>query len=275
MKMLARTKFSQNNIKVPDQWQPPQGNEAQQHYGMAFKPADKIGTPDTNCIPPLFLPQTMHKSHTDVQKGLNKNFGTYIDKITSAICSAWDTTQKLATMTGVVINGMAALGGQVIWPPMGSLILAQGPMSTPGEMKYTKVVASVIDTAWASYIATIKVTGLPWYPAFMACPAPTAIPTPNVPTPVASLTQVTTPVSASVMKMQMISQFGVPDAMYHKELFDCICDAFEKSFLLWQGTCMVTNVIGAGGAVPSMTTPVPVPGPVVAAVGTMPPGGFK
>ena len=272
MKQLARLKFSGNNLMVPDQWKAPSGDPDEAHYRLAFKPSEKSSTPDPT-VPPLFKPHTLNKYHTDIQKGLTKAFGDYLDGISEAICSAWGTWQSAAVMTGVLINGPVASLGQVVGPPLTPLILASGPKKSPSELKYTNVVANVIGPAWLAYTATIKIPGLPLYPAFSAVPSPVAPPTPNIPTPVIALTQVTTAVSAQTMKMQMMSQLGDPKAQYHKELFDAICDAFEKCFLQWQGTTMVTNILGFG-PVPTFAPPVAPVGPVVAGTGNMTPGGF-
>lgn len=268
MKQLARLKFSGNGLKVPDQWS---GPPDQGMYNNSFK-ADEKGTSPDPTAPPLFLPHSLNKYHTDTQKRLTKDIGGYMDGVIDAICSAWGQWQTAASMVGVIINAVTASVGQVIGPPLTPLILASAPKNTPQLMKYSNAIAQVIGTGWLAYTASIKIPGLPWYPAFAASPTPVAVPTPNIPMPVIALTQVTAPVSAQVMKGLMISQLADPMAMYHRELFDAITDAFEKCFQMWQTTTMVTNVIGTG-PVPSWT-PVSPAGPVVAGVGTMPPGGF-
>jgi hypothetical protein len=272
MKQLARLKFSSNNLKVPDRWSQPSGDPAGKHWGDAFKASEKGTTPDPT-VPPLFTPHSMNKYHTDIQKKLTEIYGGYIDSVCDAICSAWSTWQSSATLVGILINGPTASLGQVLGPPVTPLILAQAPKGSPQELKYTTTIATVIGTAWLAYTASIKVPGLPWYPQFTAFPSPVAPPMPNVPTPVATLTQVTASVSASAMKSQMVAMQADPRAMYHQELFEALCDAFEKCFQLWQTTTMVTNVLG-GGAVPTCVPPVFAPGPVVAGIGAMPPGGF-
>jgi hypothetical protein len=151
--------------------------------------------------------------------------------------------------------------------------MSSAPKATPQELKYSIAVAQAIGIGWASYTATIKVPGLPWYPAFATVPAPVAPPMPNVPMPVISLVQVTVPVSKNVLKGQMIGFLGDPKALHHVELFDGIADAFEKCFQIWQISTLVTNVLGTG-PVPSFAPPVAPVGPVVAGVGNMIPGGF-
>ena len=272
MKQLARLKFSGFGLKVPKDWQNPSGDPAAKHYGDAFKPEEKSTAPDTTA-PPLFMPASMNKYHTDAQKMHNAKIGKFIDGTCDAICSAWSQWQTAATMVGVVINAVTAVGGQIVGPPLTPLILASAPKGSPMEAKYSAVIAQVIGTAWLTFTATVKVTGMPWYPAFAAVPSPVAPPSPNIPCPFAALTQVPVSISCNVMKMQMVGQLGDPMAPFHKELFESICDAFEKSYNIWKGTTMVTNVLGTG-PVPTFAPPYVPVGPVVGGVGTMTPGGF-
>jgi hypothetical protein len=270
MKQLARVKFSSFGLKVPDKWQTPSGDPGARHYADAFKPSEKSTSPDPTA-PPLFLPHSLNKYHTDVQKKMTNIVGTYMDGIVDAICSAWSTWQAAAILSSVLINGPTASMGLIVGMPWTPLIMASGPKKSPAELKYTTTIANVMGTAWAAYTATIKVPGLPWYPAFTAVPLPLAPPMPNIPCNVMMLTQVTASVSASTMKGQMIGAHAEPMAMYHKEIFEAVCDAFEKCFLIWQTSTMVTNVLGTG-PVPGGTPVSPLP--VVAGVGTMLPGGF-
>jgi len=271
MQQLAKLAFSSKGIKVPTDWKANAGAPSG-HYSRAFKSGELATAPDT-MVPPLFLPQTMNKYCTDAQKKMNQQFGAYIDGICSAICSAWSQWQTAATMVGVVINAVTATGGQIVGPPLTPLILAQGPKGTPQEMKYTNVIANVIGTAWLSFTATVKVTGMPWYPAFAAFPGPVAPPMPNIPCPFAALTQVPVSISKDVLKAQMVGQLGDPKALHHQELFESIADAFEKSYNLWKVSTMVTNVLGTG-PIPTFAPPFVPVGPVVGGVGTMTPGGF-
>ncbi len=270
MQQFARLKFTSFQIKVPQNWQNPSGDPDAKHYGDAFQASEKNTAPGA---PPLFQPASMNKYHTDTQKMHIDKVGKFIDGICSAICSAWSTWQSAATMVGIMVNGPTASVGQVLGPPWTPLILAQGPKETPMLLKYTNVVANVLGTAWLSYTATIKVPGMPWYPAFAAMPSPVAPPTPNIPCPVVALTQVTASIMPDVMKMQMVGQLADPMAPFHDKLFEAICDGFDKCFKIWQTSTMVTNVLGTG-PVPTFAPPYVPVGPVVGGVGTMPPGGF-
>jgi hypothetical protein len=269
MKQLARLQFSSFGIKVPDQ--APQMN-VPKTFADAFKDDEKSASPDPT-VPPLFIADSTNKYHCDVQKQKTKDYGGYIDGICDAICSAWSQWQSAATLVGVMVNAVTASGGQVVGPPLQPLILATAPKAGPSQLKYSNVISQVIGTAWLQYQSSIKVPGLPWYPAFAAMALPVAPPMPNIPVPVAALTQVTVPVSKDVLKGQMIAQFADPGAPHHKELFDCIADAFEKCFQIWQTSTMVTNVLGTG-PVPTFAPPIVPAGPVVGGVANMPPGGF-
>jgi hypothetical protein len=270
MQQLARLKFTSFQLKVPQNWQEPSGDPDAKHYGDAFQPSEKTTAPGA---PPLFLPASMNKYHTDAQKMHIDKVGKFIDGTCSAICSAWSQWQSTSTLVGVVIAGPTATGGQIVGPPWTPLIMASAPKAGPMELKYSTVIANVIGTAWLTFTATVKVTGMPWYPAFAALPSPVAPPTPNIPCPFAALMQVPVSISANVMKMQMVGQLADPTAPFHQELFESICDAFEKTYNLWKTTTMVTNVLGTG-PVPTFAPPYVPVGPVVGGVGNMTPGGF-
>lgn len=269
MQNLAKAKFMSFQIKLPVDWKQPQGKAGEQ-YGKAFKQGEHVGT----LTPPtLFVPASMNKYHTDTVDEISHKFASFIDGICSAICSAWSQWQAAATMVGVMVNAVTATGGQVVGPPLGPLILASGPKATPSELKYTTAIANAIDQGWLSYTSSIKVPGLPWYPAFAAFPGPMAPPMPNVPVPVAALTQVTVPISTMVLKQSMVGLLADPPAPHHAELLESIADAFEKCFMQWQVMTMVTNVLGMG-PIPTFAPPVVPVGPVVMGTGNMTPGGF-
>lgn len=272
MKEFAKMQFRSFAIKMPVDWAMPSGNPAAQHYRKAFDPSELAAVPPP--FPPgLFLPASVNQYHCDAAKEISDKLTKFIDGICEAICSAWSQWQSAATMVGVVIAGPTASVGQVVGPPLTPLIMASAPKATPQEFKYSTAIANAIGTGWLSYTATIKVPGLPWYPAFAAFPGPMAPPTPNIPTPVITLTQVAVPISKAVLKAQMIGLLADPKAFHHQELFDSIANAFEKCFQIWQGATQVMNVLGTG-PIPTFAPPFVPVGPVVGGIGTMTPGGF-
>ncbi len=269
-KQAARLKFTSFALKVPPNWKQPQGDDAD-HFSQAFKPEEKTSTPG---MPPLFQPATLNKLHTDSQKMHIAKIGEFIDKTCEAICNAWSDWQMKTTMAGIMVNGPTASAGQIVGPPWNLTILKDGAKSTPSQLKYTNVIATVLSAAWLTYTATIKIPGLPFYPAFTAFPSPMAPPTPNVPFPVAALAQVPVSLAPPLLKTQMVAMLADPTAPFHKELFESIIDAFDKMFKVWQLSTMVTNVMGSG-PVPTFAPPYVPAGPVLGGLATMAPGGLK
>lgn len=266
---LARAKFTSFNLTVPTNWKDPQG-AAGDHYSRAFKPEERSTAPG---MPPLFQAASPNKYHTDTQKMHIGKIGAFIDGVSSAICSAWDKWQKAASMAAVTINGPIAAGGQLVGPPLQPLILASAPKASPQEAKFSNVIATVISTSWLTFTATVKVAPMPLYPLFAMMTSPVAPPTPNAPIPFAALAQVPVSISCMAMKPQMVAQLADPGAPFHAELFESICDAFEKSYNAWKISTQVTKLLGTG-PVPTFAPPIVPAGPVVMGVGTMAPGGL-
>jgi hypothetical protein len=199
--------------------------------------------------------------------------GAFLDKTSEAICSAWADWQMKASMAGILVNGPTASAGQLVGPPWNLTILKDGAKSTPSELKYTNVIATVLGAAWLTYTATVKIPGLPFYPAFTAFPLAMAPPTPNVPVPFAALAQVPVSIAPPLLKTQMVAMLADPRAPFHAELFESVIDAFDKMFKIWQTTTMVTKVLGSG-PVPTFAPPYVPAGPVLGGLATMAPGGL-
>jgi hypothetical protein len=273
MKQLARTTFAGFNIKVPKDWSDPSGQDGD-HYGKAFKPEDKSSSPVAGQA--LFQPHTNFKWQTDVQKGLHSGFGKYIDGITSAICSAWSTWQTAAMITGVVLapGGMATVG--VLAAPgvdMGMLVMAQGPMSNPSEMKFTTAIANTLSTNWMAWCLSVKLTGKPLFPLMSTpVPAPVGPPLPSIPMPfVGCASGMDNLVSKDTLKGLMVTNLGDPTAPHAANLFEAVADAFEKCHTQWTSSTMVTNGMTLVTAGPG--TPI-VPAPLVSGTAMYPPGAL-
>jgi hypothetical protein len=199
------------------------------------------------------------------------DYPAFIDQICSAICSAWATWQASATLVGVNINGVTAMGGKVVGLPWEPLILAKSPLVPPG-LKLSQSVAGGLGGAWLQLTASMAVPGIPWYPAFAAMPMPVAPPTPNVPSPVAILTTAESVVSKAALKAAIFAKH--PEAsIIDKNLYEAVAEAFEQTFQVWKVSTMITNVLGSG-PVPTFAPPYVPVGPVVGGTGVMTPGGF-
>jgi hypothetical protein len=266
MQMLAKTKFAGFGLKVPQNWKDPQG-DAGDHYSRAFKPDEKVSTP-AMATPPLFQPASLNKYHTDVQKMLCAKFGEFIDKMCAAICSAWGQWQSMATMTGLVVAGPTVSVGQIVGPPLYPLIMKEAPKGSPQELKYSDPIAQVISTGWLTFTSTIKIPGLPLFPAYAALPTPVAPPMPHPPVPLATLPQMPASIMANALKAQKVAMHGDPQAQYASELFESISYAFEQTYNLWKLQTTLQNIIViATGGTP--ISPLPAVG-----TATLPPGGI-
>jgi hypothetical protein len=274
MQQFARAQFTSFALTVPTNWQDPQGDPAAGQYSQAFKDSEKTTSPGS---PPLFLAATMNKYHTDTQKMLIAKIGSFLDTTCSAICSAWSQWQTAATFAEMFVNGPAINGGVLVGPPWAPVIIAEGAVSTPNLMKFTTVIANVIGQAWLTYTSPITIaapfTSHPMMAMWAAPSVPAPIPN-EVPIPWSSLLHIPTLLEAPLLKSQMIAQLGDPQAPFAPQIFDAICTAFSQCFTTWMSTTMLNNVICVGGACPTMSTPIPVPGPIVMALAQMLPGGI-
>jgi hypothetical protein len=188
-----------------------------------------------------------------------------------AIKQAHATWQSTATLVGVNITAVTASGGMIVGPPLAPLIIAVLPGQSPAEKKLIQAVATVVGASWLSFTATVRASGLPWYPAFAAVPSPVAPPMPNVPTPFLALSSVGGLISPGLMKPQIMAQLA-PDKSAGT-IIDAVLSAFDQFITFWKAKTMVTNVIGSG-PVPSFAPPYVPVGPVIGGIGTMVPGGF-
>jgi hypothetical protein len=271
MATFAKLTFMSFKLQVPLKWQAPVGDPDEQQYRDAFTPEERSVPPGNT---PLVMPATPNKYHVDTQKTLNKAFSDFIDDACKAICKAWDEWQMAATMAGVIINGPTATVGNIVGPPWMPTILREMKKDTAMQIKFAKTIATVFSNAWMQFVPTIKISGFPAYPAFAVMASPVAPPVPNVPIPLASCASVPVPLSKMMLKQQLVLQLADPTEPWHGYVFEAIADGFEKTFNIWKGSTMLTNILGTG-PVPTFAPPVVPAGPVVMGTGTMPPGGIK
>lgn len=244
---------------------------ARKIYDMAFSEEEKSVPPNQPLN--LFRESTLNKYHVDTSKEMGDKLEKYIEGICGAIWSAVNTWTTAATIQGVMIMGPTATLGTVVGPPLMPLIMAQGPVTTPMEIRYTTAIANAIGTGWMTWQSSIMVPGLPWYPAFAAFPAPVAPPMPNIPMPLLSLVSVDAALSPGALKGTMMGTFGDPTALHAADLFDAVAKAFNSVFTMYKSTTIVKNVLGTG-PVPTFAPPFVPAGPVLGGIGTGLPGCF-
>jgi hypothetical protein len=197
-----------------------------------------------------------------VPSGSDPNRGALIEPLCKAVCAAHDQWRQQASFRDVKINGPIATGGRLQGPDLAPLIRANlGAAGTGSAKKYGDAVAAGLGEAWTEFQATFTVPGLPWYPSFVAVPAPMAPPTPNVPTPLSTCAHNPSLVSASALKARMDRKLSGSDPD-DARLLQAIAEGFQLAVTQWLPTQQVMNVLGTG-SVPTFAPPYVPVGPVV------------
>lgn len=213
-------------------------------------------------VPPaLFHPASKGAADVADQHKQNKIYCEYIDGITKAIVQAFDLWRLQAFLKDISINGPVAVGGSLEGPALEPHIIAFAPAQSPLHGPLSPAIAKGISAAWLTTQRSVRVPGLPWYPAFAAFPGPTAPPTPNIPSPFLTLTQDLSATTAPALKQSMQSNLaGHPE--FAAELLDAIATSFSLAITTWRASQMVMLVMGRG-PVPTFAPPYVPVGPVV------------
>jgi hypothetical protein len=211
----------------------------------------------------LFRSASVYPADVDFQAQVSDEFSRYIGGICRAIAGAHENWRQRAFLTGLQINGITANGGRITGPLLSEIVNLTGPAQGLWgyAAPYTKAIADGLASSWREWEQSVRVPGLPWYPAFAAVPAPQAAPVPNVPTPMTSLTWSSTALSPDAIKgniSRKLSQTGP----YSDELITAVVDGFSKAITGWFSTQLVTGVLGKGG-IPAYAPPYVPVGPVV------------
>jgi len=166
-----------------------------------------------------------------------------------------------ARLTGVLVNGPTATGGHLSGPDLGGPIRnAMREAGMPDNAAWH--FGQGVNAAWKSWADTVKVPGLPWYPAFAALPSPLAPPTPNVPSPVRALAQDLGKMSPGAIAGQIKGALGSAREWPGASAIDGWASGFSAAFMHWTTSCMVRRVMGTG-VIPTFAPPYVPVGPVV------------
>jgi hypothetical protein len=230
--------------------------------GAGAAPARPTANPQ-NVPPALFRSASNDKVDVDFQTEATNEFSNYISAMCHALVGAHDNWRFTACLKGVSINAIMASGGFISSPSLSINISANGPQQGiwGNATNYTRVIADGLATCWHDWEQSVRVPGLPWYPAFAAFPSPMAPPMPNVPTPLAALTWSSAPLQADNIKATISRKLSQPGP-FSDELFQSIGTGFVAALNLWFPVQMVTNVMGRG-PVPTFAPPYVPVGPVV------------
>lgn len=135
--------------------------------------------------------------------------------------------------------------------------------------KYRDAVAKGVSKCFKEWQGQVLVPGLPWYPAFVFLPMPTAPPTPNVPMPlIACVSPMMTKIVAHMdMEQAMIDE--LPSSLkdkdsdkQHEALFESIATILSLAFLIWL-TSQLVNLVMGKGPIPTFAPPYVPGGPVL------------
>jgi hypothetical protein len=186
----------------------------------------------------------------------------------SAASDAVTTWKSLASLTGVTVNAVTAVGGKLVGPALGPLVRA-GMAASGAPPDVLAAFSEGIGRVWAAWAASVKVPGLPWYPAFAAVPSPVAPATPNVPSPLLALSAV--PITAAALETAILGRLPGPKEAERDQAVRNFATSFVISFNIMLASTMVTNVLGTG-PVPTFAPPYVPVGPVVGGTANGPPG---
>ena len=200
-----------------------------------------------------------------------------VSAVTSAFTAALDTWKATAAFTGIVVNGVTALGspGCLIGPPLAPLMNARFATLSGDDRAIATAAAQGIGANFAAWQNGVTVPGLPWYPAFAAFPGPIAPPMPNIPTPLVAL------VSSGLGRMNdpnalqaaMVSAASASLRDRAKASFTSIATQVGLQFQTMLVVTMVKGVLGSG-PVPTFAPPYVPVGPVLGGTAISPPGAL-
>lgn len=224
------------------------------------------------CPPALFLAASNDPRDIEQQRITSEKVDRYLSRICHAIGEAHAAWRRRAVLVDVKIMAVSAVGGTLRAAGLGPDIRQFAPRGDSWERSRTDAIATAVGNGWDDWQRTVRVAGMPWYPAFAAVPSPVAPPAPNIPCPLAALTQIPISLSVPQMKNQMRAHYH-GDNEFPNELFDAVACGLEQAYNLWKTVQMVTNVMGTG-PVPTFAPPYVPVGPVVGGVGNQTPGSW-
>lgn len=287
IKILGYLKFASHQLKLPTKkgvgdndasgdYKRPSGSTKIKQYAQSLFESKNLytGSPSAQTPIPFFTPQDpVNKQHWESCVERGKDFQKLMDDCLDAIGYAADMWRLQAKYKDLKVNSLTCLGtpGCLDGPELENDI-KNAPMVASYKdnwAKYKDAVAAGVSKKFKEYQDKVTVPGMPWYPAFVAWPGPTAPPMPNVPTPQVAKpsAKVAEIMSPSNLKDAMVDELdsGLKDKdpdKQHEALFDGIGTVASLAFTMWCPMQQVMLVMGKG-PVPSFAPPYVPVGPVV------------
>jgi len=187
------------------------------------------------------------------------------EQLADAVGRAWVTWQSAASIVGVFINGPTANGGQVVGPPLSSLIMSE---AAGVDVSAARALSDAIGSAHATFTAILKMLGNPVFPSFAAMPSPVAPPTPSIPVPVSATSANIGPFFALERGVALQD----PRKRQEASAASAVARAMPDAVAFWMPLALV-NLLGTG-PVPTFAPPYVPVGPVIGGVANSPPGGI-
>jgi hypothetical protein len=179
-----------------------------------------------------------------------------------AVAAAWVTWQISATIVGVRVNAVTAIGGQLVGPPLGPLIASNGARV---DAEAAAALGNALGASMSAFQAGFSIQGLPLFPSFAAVPSPQAPPTPSIPMPlITAATNIGAFAGAS-------DRIRLKDPRKQRAAA-AVAGAVDNALPIWLGGAQF-SLLGFG-PVPTFAPPYSPVGPVVGGVANSLPGGI-
>jgi peptidoglycan hydrolase-like protein with peptidoglycan-binding domain len=195
--------------------------------------------------------------------------------VVTAFLAALDVWKGTATFSGIIVNGVAAVGtpGCLKGPALAPLISSRLASLGGDDRAIANAAAQGIGANFAAWQDNVTVPGLPWYPSFAAVSAVAAPPMPNVPTPLATLASagLAQMTNAAALQVAMEAAAGPVLRERAKPTFALIAPQVALNFTGKVLTTIVKGVLGSG-PVPGFNPPMVPAGPVINGTAFSPPG---
>jgi len=248
--------FRSKQIDLPENW-----TEADEQFNQAFAEHEKNIESQSSLN--LFQNATSNLYHVNTSDEISYLFDDYIERISQAICDGIDKWLKMASIGGVSINGSVGILMEkcLIGPPLMPLIMANAPLRTQQEIKYSTAIATALSNKWQAW--HMGLTGSIIYPLFAAYPGPFAPPTPNQPVPLIAFYSLgENQLSPDNLKTEIKNIFGISMSSLTMPLFDSISNGFYLVFQTFKMNTCIQNLLGTG-PVPTFTPVITPVGPVL------------
>jgi len=168
---------------------------------------------------------------------------------------------------GVVINGPIASGGHLVATNDLKPLIVNRMLEAGAPQSVVDGFMGAVTEAWQSWMASVSVPFLPWYPTFAVVPAPYSLSCPNVPMALITLAQDPMPLLPETLAAAIKSRIGeAANLPGGADAINEFCRWLNIGFVAWLPPAQVNMVMGKG-PVPGFAPPTVPVSPVVGGKG--------